>query len=364
MRYLLLLLLCGHVAFAAQELVPTDALIGEDSPVYNKKKGSSSSIGTDAIDVRVQSAWFYGNDPIVTCYQRLETFGIKDGEAVKSIERSLARWRDYFSKKKIAPKVTEQTPNLNFKFIGKCKGDENLVIHLGTGPIFGGLQDLKAVQRLNYPAAYINKTHMTRDLKWGKGYIRLVAANYYGNNFPDWSKASAMEAVLTHELGHVLGFVHTAGTIMDGELVDRVFDKPLKSIEIDQGKQLVSCLSCATSFRLSEADPGAALAFAPLGLPSSKAIKLLQTPSGFKISNGKKEIELKETSRSSMDSARVLLSNFATELNDRSEAFNIYAKTVAEPSVPVILEYNSGSALVLRAVQDGEIRTVGHFERD
>lgn len=364
MALLLPLIFLFSFSFAAQELVPTDALIGEDSPVFNKKKGSSSSIGTDAVDVRIQSAWFYGNEPILTCYQRLESFGMKESEASKTIERSIARWREYFAVKKIVPKPSEQTPDVNFKFVGKCKGDEALVIHLGTGPIFGGLQDLKAVQRLNYPAAYINKTHMTRDLKWGKGYIRLVAANYYGNNFPDWSKPSAMESVLTHELGHVLGFVHTAGTIMDGELVDKVFDKPLKTVSIDQSKQLISCLDCATSFRLSEADPGAALAFAALGLSGSKQIKLLQTQNGFKLSNGKKEVELKETSRSSMDSARVLLSNFESGLNDKSEAFNIFAKTMGDASVPVILEYNSGSALVLRAVQNGEIRAVGHFERD
>ncbi len=58
MIYLLSVLLT--VAMATPELVPTDALLGEESPVYNKKKGTSSSIGTDAVDVRTQTAWFYG----------------------------------------------------------------------------------------------------------------------------------------------------------------------------------------------------------------------------------------------------------------------------------------------------------------
>ncbi len=287
---------------------------------------------------------------------------MSEKESVRAIERSLKRWQDYFQIKKIVPKPSDNTPNVNFKFSGKCKGDEALVIHLGTGPIFGGLQDLKAVQRLNYPAAYINKTHMTRDLKWGKGYVRLVASNYYGNGFPDWSKPSAMEAVLTHELGHVLGFVHTSGTIMEAELVDRIFDQPLKNIAIDRNKQLISCLECKSSFALREPDPGAALAFGALGLPSAQKVRLLQTADGFKISDGKKEIPLKETSRAQMDSAKVLLSNFETSLNDRSDAFNIYA--VTENKVPVILEYNSGAALTLRAVKDGEIRAIGRFERE
>ncbi len=354
------------VLMAAQELVPTEALLGEDpgGTVYGKKKGSSSSIGTDAIDARVQTAWFYGQAPVKTCYQRLETFGVSERESVKVIERSLARWREYFAFKKIVPSPTVETPNFNFKFSGKCKGDEDLVLHLGTGPIFGGLQDLKAVQRLNYPAAYINKTHMTRDMKWSKGYLRLVAGGYYGNSFPDWSKPAAMEAVLTHELGHVLGFVHTPQTIMQAELVDHVFEGNAKSVTIDQGKQLINCLECSLAYSLSESDPGAALKFAALGLPASGKIRLLQSHAGFKISNGKKEIELKETSRASMDSMRTLLSNFDTPVNDRTDAFNIYATVAIEVPVPVVLEYNSGGALVLRAAQNGEIKMIGRFTRD
>lgn len=364
MIYLLALLL--PTLMAAQDLIPTEALIGEDSggTVFNKKKGSSSSIGTDAVDARVQTAWFYGQAPIKTCYQHLETFGVGERESGRVIEKSLARWREYFKNKKIVPVPSEQSPNVNFKFTGKCKGNEDLVIHLGTGPIFGGLQDLKAVQRLNYPAAYINKTHMTRDMKWSKGYVRLVAGGYYGNSFPDWSKPSAMEAVLTHELGHVLGFVHTPHTLMQAELVDVIFDKPLKTVSVDQGKQLVSCLDCSLVYRLSEADPGAALAFAALGLPGSEKIRLLQTGSGFKLSNGKKDIELKETSRAQMDSLRTLLTNFDAPANSRTEAFNIYATIAGDPAIPVLIEYNSGGALVLRAVRDGEIKMMGRFERE
>lgn len=363
-------LLLSVVTWAADkgaDLVPTDALVIEESS-RSKKIGGSSSIGTDAIDMRTQTAWFYGKKPIVTCYNATESFGQSEKQIKATVEASLKSWRDYFAAKKIVKESGDEAPSVNFKFIGKCKGDEDLVLFFGTGPIFGGLQDLKAVQRLNFPAAYVNKTHMTRDLKWSKGYIRLVNNAYYSPKFPDWTKPGALRAVLTHELGHVLGFAHTPGTIMQAELVDKVFsDQPVEALVIDGGKQLVSCAECPAKFKLALGGFAKPF-FEKIGLKNESKLRLIQSPKGFSLTDGKAEVPVVETSRSQADSARTLVSNFATPLNNQSETYNLYAfVTGNSQKIPVVLEYNSASAngaIVLRSTENGEIFEVGRFERE
>lgn len=366
----LLFMLLSVIAWAEEkgaDLVPTDALVIEESS-RSRKIGGSSSIGTDAVDMRTQTAWYYGTKPIVTCFNAAENFGQSEKQIKSTIEASLKTWREYFALKKIVKEGGAQSPSVNFKFIGKCKGDEDLVLFFGTGPIFGGLQDLKAVQRLNFPAAYVNKTHMTRDLKWSKGYVRIVSSAYYTPDFPNWGKPGALAAVLTHELGHVLGFAHTPGTIMQAELVDRVFsDQPVAALRVDGAKQLVSCAECSASYKLAVGGYQKGF-FERVGLKGESKLRLLQSPSGFDLSDGKIKVRVTETSRSQSDMARTLVSNFATPLNNQSETYNLYAFVSAtSQKIPVILEYNSASAngaIVLRSAENGEILEVGRFERE
>jgi hypothetical protein len=364
------ILLFGSICWAAtsSELVLTEALLTEEiSQRFSKKKGSSSSIGTDAMDLRTQAAWFYGEQPIVTCFNQTRTFGVSEDVSKKSIEAGLQHWRKYFQVNKIVKARAEFSPNTNFKFIGKCKGDEDLVVFLGTGPIFANTQDLKAAEKLNFPAAYANKTHMSRDMKWGKGYIRLVPNGYYGKVplFPDWGRANALEGVLTHELGHVLGFLHAPGTLMQAELIDDAFsDKGLRQISIDYHRALISCADCEKSFRLMEQVKNPKF-FKTMGFSDFAKVRLVKSKNFFTLTDGEKVFKVAETSRSSMNVTKSLISVFDEALNDGVEAFNLYGYLEKPKKTPLMLEVNSSSfdsAIVLRTIENDEFFEVGRFE--
>lgn len=342
------------------EMVPTEALIFEVSAKPAKKGGGSSSIGADTYDGRLQTGWFYGSKPITTCYNSLSSFGVNQKDLQSLIQRSLKRWQDYFRRQVyLDQKRTELSPNLNFKFHGKCKGDEDLVFYFGAGPIFGNIQDLKSIQTLKAPMAYVNKTHMRRDLKWSKGYIRFINHGEYGENYPDWKKPGALEAVLTHELGHILGFTHTPNTIMSADALNQT------NTSIDQGRQLVTCESCTEIYALNEKEVPQVLK--ELGFSDRGQIQLRKMGQKWILANRQKSFEILDPRLSRAEVIQTLFLNFESPVNNTSKTANIYGTIKRDDKmVPVIVELNSidqNGGLSLRIVSEKGFEEPIGFQR-
>lgn len=298
----------------AGKLVPTEVLISEATSKAVLRSGGVVGVGGDVIDERKLSAWFYGGQPIITCYARSKKFGLSDQQVEQSIKRVIRKWQDYFVSKNLDKISSKNKINVNYAFKGKCKGEEDLRLYFGTGPIFGNLRDLKAAQTLSSPVAYINKTYINRDLKWSRGYIRLVDQGYYfaeKNPLPNWKKKGALDEVLLHEFGHVKGFKHSRNTIMASSIIDEVFLKEKKpKFKIDHDEELLGCSGCAQKFSMiSISEKGESI----LGFSSKEKPQLIVKDKKVSLSNGKKvnDIAVKQILRTDLEDN--LVSNFSIE---------------------------------------------------
>jgi hypothetical protein len=170
--------------FNELELVPIDSLQMQNETQWldqiNSRSGGDSFGGGDQIDKTKNTAWFYGQKEILVCYHLTENFGIHAEQIENTFKLVIEDWKNYFFEKNIGKNVSlENKINHNFLLKSQCQGNEDLVFYFGTGPIFANLLDLKARQHLDRPSAYVNKTHISRNLKWSKGYIRFVEPRTY-----------------------------------------------------------------------------------------------------------------------------------------------------------------------------------------
>jgi hypothetical protein len=212
---------------ADAQLRPTHVLLEESAAFNVSLYGGYDGVGGgDLVDVRKLTAWFYGEKQIKTCFHVTQSFGLSSQRVESLVIRASEEWKSFFTENNINSYY--QTPiNTNLSISPTCVGGEDLVLFFGTGPIFGNLNDMKARQLLVRPIAYVNKTHMSQDLMWSKGYIRFVEPYLYlnnnGNLYPDWTNENKTYHMILHELGHVFGFLHRGNSVMSSNIAIELF---------------------------------------------------------------------------------------------------------------------------------------------
>src|SRR5688572_20614482 len=157
------------------------------------------------------SAWFAdGGKPVSYCVQVSKDFGVDEIEAKKIIVKVMQKWESYLSHKKINHKIV-----LKYDDPVPCDGNQELAFYLGVR----NPEVEKYIVSYNNPAAFSERTDYKIWKKRGKGFIWLAASGkVFPGKFPKWAKPGHLEAMLTHELSHVLGCAHVKGTIMTSEL--------------------------------------------------------------------------------------------------------------------------------------------------
>lgn len=334
---------------SAREMIATDVLTTESINKPTLSGGSSVIVGGDTMDERLMTAWFYGTDAIKTCYNHLEAFGASEKAAGDALKDAVAVWQKYFRDKQISASKEARGVNLNFQLLGKCKGDEDLVVHFGTGPIFGNMRDLKIAEGLHNPVAYVNKTHLAKDSTWSKGYIRFVPRAYYSlENFPDWTVKDSLKTMLVHELGHVLGFVHEPNTIMDGAVIQKVFLNKDKAFnwDVDQRQDLVTCGECDARFEMlkNSTTPAAAQKFLQkMGFTLSKPITLAKVKGFFTLAQGDRRFVVERVKETVTEHRAVLHSNFPDAVRREKETI-MWSGTLQGTSTLLIYNGNSAGA--------------------
>lgn len=307
-----LIFLIPTAAMAAVSQKPSvfviDTILNQNATARSTGGGSITGFGGgDTVDQRKISAWFYGNHSINVCYQKIKSFGLTDSQVEASLLSSFALWTDYIQKKKINSSTTPPI-NTNFALKGKCRGGEDLVIYLGTGPIFQNLLDLKLFQSLSKPVAYVNKTHLSQDLTWSKGYIRFVENFSYkidANYYPDWSRVEHFQLMLTHELGHVLGFTHIPETIMSSQIVKDLFVETKKyPHRIDFSRELYPCNTCLSVYKPQTITKH---------LPLFKDLHIALGDNTIELSRGEKNQAVTLTHIEKQNIPASLISNFQAE---------------------------------------------------
>ena len=171
--------------------------------------GSASSGGGDAGDVA--RAWFASDHPIKYCVDISPSFGISAGQFDSELTTAIQAWSDYLSSNNDG----SLRANLNYQKIPKCGTTEDLAFYLGVeNPTV-----VEGKKEFNFPLSFARRVSYDIGQGWGKGFIWVARSNSPDSSgafqVPNWARPGFLQAVLRHELGHVMGCGHVDGTIMD-----------------------------------------------------------------------------------------------------------------------------------------------------
>lgn len=166
--------------------------------------------------------WFLGKGLINTCVISSKDYFLPKGVLMDHVGRALARWRTYVDAKQVIKSWPKDKPFLNFDFkiSATCKGNEDVKFYFGTGD--AAVQEIQ--KKFTNPSALSHLESYDQKTGRGKGFIWInhptqAASDFFKHLSPDGDgREGEIRALLMHEIGHMLGCSHVAGTIMREDL--------------------------------------------------------------------------------------------------------------------------------------------------
>ncbi len=210
----------------------------------------NSTGGGDNFRFADEAAWFTDSQKIIFgCVESSPTFGVSLDVARNEIEHAFATWRQYIEAKRVFKHYPAAIGfATNFKFLEHCDGSEDIKFYLGV------INDQVTRAKVKYynPTAFVERTSFDEKNKWGKGIVwiadtKSVDIGFGVGRFPNWDQKNNLLAILLHEVGHVYGIDHVAGTIMTSEISDIISwgdQWQSTKAKIDHTRELYSCKSC------------------------------------------------------------------------------------------------------------------------
>jgi hypothetical protein len=217
--------------------------------------GGMDSGGGDLFSADQGAAWFLGDREVKYCLEVSSDFGESPANLKDLVEGSFQQWFTYLNERSTKSGVsTEGLPIAQKRrLLRTCDGTQDLSFYFGVT----SAEIEKAKARFSSPVAFAHRIAYDLDQGWGSGFIWIARNGGVSTRFPDWSRPSRLKGMILHEIGHVLGNSHLAGTIMDERLADMLswpqdlvygWNLEDRFSHIDGPQILMRCKDCSMKF--------------------------------------------------------------------------------------------------------------------
>ncbi len=264
MKPIILLLLPFAVVACVQNKPGSNSEASPKTLSSTFSEGDERGNGADVTEASDSSAWFArSNRTIQICYEVAPQFGVSTARIETTIKGAFAKWEEYIGAKGVMKLARSSSAAWGLPsqiFLNQsCIGNEDLVFKFG---ILDADVD-RAMKGRKSPVALSVRTNYDPVTQWGAGFIWVASSGslgrdpgYFGQgmdgakDYPNWNVQDSFEGLVLHEVGHVLGNEHVAGTIMDANISHHLMGQPPTSSysitlkHIDSFYQLMSWRLC------------------------------------------------------------------------------------------------------------------------